>query len=183
MDRGRCQDLHGGPCVAYVAAVTVIEVTSADPVLAILAPIALAAARGTALVVDRWPGAGWPFPTGSLSELAESGPTADQLRPGRPGIAVLGGSAERSAVDELISTLSSGWPALVVRSAPTDPNAVTVGPALPWGPRADVTVGTAWDRGSVPRPSGRLVRRLLAGQVDVRWRWFRHWSPLWEMSA
>lgn len=164
----------------------IISVASSDPVLHVLAPIALAAAAGTALIVDRDSDAGWPFPLGGLEQLALGGPTQADLQPSRTGVALVGGPAEDEvAVASLVEALEDGWPAIVLRVARSCPSAVTIEPALPWLEAADVVVGTGFgDRNSglIPAPPGRLVRRAMSGVVEPRCRWYRHWRPVWELA-
>lgn len=164
----------------------VITVASSDPILHVVAPLSLAAAMGTALVVDCDAGSGWPFPVGSLGDLAVAGPTADDLHPARAGIAVLGGSASSGhQLNELLAALRESWPAVVIRAQLDEVDVIRVDPALPWRSPGHVTVDVGFGRtsqASIPRPPSRLLRRLLAGQVDPRWRWFRHWRPVWEAT-
>lgn len=184
MFRSGCQGLHRSRLVSYVLSVSVFEVASSDRLLAVLAPLALAASRGTALIVDRWPDAGWPFAVGDLGQLAADGPTAEQLEPRRTGVAILGGPADDARVDRLLDALAGHWPAVVVRADPwTTGSAVSVEPALPWGTTGDVSVSTALASGVIPKPSQRLIRHILRGRLDDRWRWFQHWRPLWESHA
>lgn len=152
-----------------------------------VAPVSLAAAAGTALVIDRDPASGWPFPVGSLSDLAGSGPSADDLHPSTSGIALLGGPvADAPEVDELVAALGESWPAVVIRSPRHAAAVVRVDPALPWRSPPDIAVDVGFGHTSgaaIPSPPTRLLRRLLRGQIDPRWRWFRHWRPIWERRS
>ena len=88
----------------------------ADPVLHALAPLGLAAARGTALVVDldeevpSYPG------STSLANLVVSHPRRNDLRPVRSGVAVLSnGLVSPQEAGQVIEALVAGWPAVVFR--------------------------------------------------------------------
>ena len=87
-----------------------------DALLGAVAPLALAAAAGTALVVDldpqgpRYPG------SGSLADLVRDQPRRDDLRPGRAGVAVLrNGGIDPEAAEEVLVALAKDWPAVVFR--------------------------------------------------------------------
>lgn len=167
---------------SYVAGVPLLSVMSHDPLLHVVAPLALAASVRTALVIDRCPEHGWPMPVGSLQDLVTMGPTAGELRPSQAGVAVVGGPVEQStATDSLIEALVQSWPAVVIRRPPGDPDAVAVEPALPWRSGADIVVATRVARpaGALPAPPGRIIRAITAGRIDTRWRWFRHWREVW----
>lgn len=186
MKRGSCQPLHGVSFTSYVAGVPTLTVTSTDPILHVLAPVCLAAAAGTAVVIDCDPNSGWPFSVGSLSDLVADGPTARDLHPTTTGVALLGGPiADGAELDPLLEALQSTWPAVIIRAEATTSSAVRVEPALPWRPATDVTVGTGIGHapaGGIPAPPIRLVRRVMRGHIDPRWRWIRHWRPVWELA-
>ena len=109
----------------------------ADPVLHALAPLGLAAARGTALVVDldreapSYPGAA------SLAALVVSQPRLDDLRPRRSGVAVLpNGSVDPVEAVEVVDALVSGWPAVVFRLGASHdlPPSLAETPVIPVSP-------------------------------------------------
>ncbi|MEA1901942.1 MAG: hypothetical protein U9N56_00280 [Actinomycetota bacterium] len=169
----------------------VLAVQSPDPVLATIAPFALALAAGTALVVD--------FERSgprSLAELEADGPRLEELAPGRSGVAVLpGGRIDLGVAVDLVHRLGDSWPAVVVRPpAAGGWPGVTV-PVLPLypgrlGPREQIAA--VWQPiGSGSRPPGpgpvlpRLGRRtigaLLDGRVPPRSRWVKAWTPVWGL--
>ncbi|MCP4251643.1 MAG: hypothetical protein GY778_31790, partial [bacterium] len=90
--------------------------TASDGLLSAVAPLGLAAAAGTALVVDLDPaGPDYPGPA-SLAELVADGPRRADLVPGRSGVAVLrNGGVDATEAREVIDALAVGWPHLVVR--------------------------------------------------------------------
>lgn len=172
-----------------------------DGVLGVIAPVALAASAGTALVVDLDPlGPSYPGPA-SLADLVEQGPRLDDLRPTRRGVAVLrNGGIEAVAARDVIAALARGWPRVVLRLAPSsDPaaghggGAVPVVPLLPGGmtPRCErpaVYQQIGW-RIKAPGPGMTIktpprstVAALLEGRVPVQSRWVRSWRRVWEMS-
>ncbi|MGH8874515.1 MAG: hypothetical protein ACRDVM_04605 [Acidimicrobiia bacterium] len=168
--------------------------TRDDGVLAAIAPLGLAAAAGNALVVDLDPdGPHYPGPS-SLADLVVDGPRAADLRPARPGVAVLrngGVSFEEAA--EVVAALVHNWPATVLRIRhPVPFPTVPVVPLLPgalaprhsrpavWQPAGGGS--TAPGPGPVlPRLSPGVVRGLLDGVVEPRRRWVRAWARVWEL--
>jgi hypothetical protein len=166
-----------------------------DGVLGIVAPLALAASVGTALVVDldrggpRYPG------SGSLADLVEQGPRLDDLRPTRSGVAVLrNGGIDAADAGEVIAALVQGWPNVVLRlsrlatglSVPLVP----VIPLLPGGmtPRSErpaVYQQLGWHEKApgpaltMPTPARGAVGALLEGRVPVRSRWISAWRDVW----
>lgn len=170
-----------------------LGVWSPDPILSTVAPIGLAAAAGTALIVDL-------VSTGrgarTLADLVVEGPILDELSPGRRGIALLpGGKVDLDQGVELIDRLGDHWPAVVVRtsgpglqfpSVPVIPlfpgrlSIVQVPPAGVWQPVS----GGSEPPGPgpvLPRLRSGLVRRMLAGQLPHRSRWIDSWRRIWEM--
>ncbi len=163
--------------------------------LAIVAPLALAAAVGDALVVDldpdgpRYPG------EGSLAELVEDGPRLSDLRPSRRGVAVLrNGGVRPELARDVIAALVAGWPNVVFRvgvdlsKSPTVP----VIPLLPGGftaswPRPAVYQRMGWQRDApgpgmtIPTPPRSSIGALLEGRQPVRSRWLAAWGLVWEM--
>jgi hypothetical protein len=168
-----------------------------DGVLGTVAPLALAAAAGSALVVDldpngpRYPG------IGSLADLVESGPRLSDLRPSSQGVAVLrnGGVAVEDAA-EVLAALVAGWPTVVFRSSdgvsfegtptvplvPLLPGAMTVR----WGGAA-VYQQIGWHEKApgpavtLPTPSRATVASLLDGRMPPRSRWVTAWRQVWEL--
>jgi hypothetical protein len=168
-----------------------------DGTLGAVAPLALAAAAGTALVVDldpegpRYPG------DASLHDLVTEGPRRRDLEATRRGVAVLrnGGIAPADAA-EVLTALEAAWPAVVYRlpahPVPQRRGVVPVRPLLPGGVQA------RWSRPAVhqqigwrlpalgpgpvmPTPRRGTVRRLLEGEMPVTDRWLRAWSRVWEL--
>lgn len=168
-----------------------------DGLLGMVAPLALAAAAGTALVVDLDPlGPRYPGP-GSLAELVDEGPRRDDLRPPRDGIAVLrNGGIDAEAAREVLAALAEGWPHLVLR---LPPEASVSGPLVPVVPLLPGEMTPPCDRPAVYQqvgwkvkapgpgvtirtPSRSVVAGLLEGRLPVRSRWIRSWRPVWEHS-
>lgn len=174
--------------------------TPHDGLLACVAPLGLAAAAGTALMVDLDPdGPAYPGER-SLAELVARGPRRVDLSPARSGLAVVrNGGIEPDTNEEvtvILEALSAGWPNLVLRlpsgklRLPT-PGLVPVIPILP----GSLTV--VWDGPAVRQPTGLAVPRdslgvtlprlprstlvaLLRGRLP-RGRWIRAWRPVWEL--
>lgn len=171
--------------------------TDAGGVLGAVAPLALAAAAGTALVVDLEEG-GPSYPgEGSLASLVNEGPRLTDLRPERPGVAVLrNGGVDPTRAGEVISALAAGWPNVVMR-APAGFDGrlhpvVPVIPLLPHGltpasPRRAVYQQMGWDEKApgpgitIPTPPRSTVAALLAGRIPMRRKWIRSWWQVWEL--
>lgn len=176
---------------------TTLAITCAsDGVLSIVAPLALAAAAGTALVVDMDPhGPEYPG-SGSLAELVEQGPRLDDLRPSRSGIAVLrNGGIDPVAARDVIAALAAGWPRVVLRLGEgadgEGRHTVPVVPLLPGGmtPRCDrpaVYQQVGWRLKApgpgltIGTPSRSAVTALLEGRLPTWSRWVRGWRQVWE---
>ena len=171
--------------------------TTGGGVLGAVAPLAFAAAAGTALVIDLENG-GPPYPGGgSLASLVEDGPRLTDLRPSRSGIAVLrNGGVDAAEASEVIEALTAGWPNVVLRGVPGADagghRVVPVIPLLPHGmtrsqPGRAVYQQMGWhEKGpeggvTLPTPSRATVSALLAGRVPARSRWIRSWRPVWEL--
>lgn len=166
-----------------------------DPVLHHLAPLGLAAAAGTALVVDLDPEAP-AYPSAvTVASLLEDGLRRSDLTPARSGVAVVGhggrGAGEAAA---LVADLAAGWPALVVRQGrarlevPTVPvRALLPGPLAPRERRpaayqAVLPASVAPGPGLLLPPLRRSqVGRMLAGRIEPRWRWVRAWERAWRL--
>ncbi len=173
---------------------TVIGVRSPhDAMLGTVAPLALAAAATTALVIDGDPAAAchatpaYATP-GSLARLVADGPRRTDLVPALRGVAVLGnGGVSLEDAGELIDAFAAAWPHVVVRMPPDGESqrftTVSVVPLLPQpeapsASRADGTTGGgsgepvvyqrgAWSSGLPPRsPDAVVVPRPAA--ITVR---------------
>ncbi len=172
-------------------------VCETDGVLGIVAPLALAAAADTALVVDLDPaGPHYPGP-GSLAELVEQGPRLDDLVPNRSGIAVLrNGGIDATTAGDVISALVRGWPNVVLRLPRGGCNIslplVPVIPLLPGGmtPESDrpaVYQQLGWHEKApgpaltMPTPARGSVAALLEGRMPPMSRWIRAWGRVWSM--
>jgi len=168
-----------------------------DGVLGIVAPLALAAAAGAALVIDldrngpHYPG------RSSLAELVRRGPRLDDLRPTQSGIAVLrNGGVEPAEARDVVRAMIRGWPNVVLRvpriveteSVPTVP----VVPLLPGGMTPVCEIPAVYQQlgwhekapgpaVTLPTPSRRTVGALLVGQLPSRSRWVRAWRQVWGM--
>lgn len=169
--------------------------TIGDGVLAAVAPLGLALAAGTALVVDLDPdGPAYPGES-SLAELVADGPRRADLEPARPGVAVIrNGGVEPARAIDLVDTLARGWPRVVVR---VGASAVP----YPWAPLRPLFPGllaptdaaaAVWQsvgaRVAAPGPGPvlplvprRVVLALLAGRAPARSRWVRAWRAVWEL--
>jgi hypothetical protein len=171
---------------------------AAEGVLSIVAPLALAASVGTALVVDLDPeGPAYPGPA-SLAELIEQGPRLSDLRPTRKGIAVLrNGGVTPTAAHEVVRALATGWPHLVLRLSssqrPDTGPVVPVVPLLPGGmtqecDRPAVYQQVGWHEKApgpaltLGTPARSTVSALLEGRLPSHSRWIRAWRQVWEMS-
>lgn len=166
-----------------------------DGVLGAVAPIALAAAAGTALVVDLDP-AGPRYPgTTSLASLVAEGPRRSDLAPGKRGVAVLrNGGVTADAAGDVVAALMRGWPWVVLRhppgGRPSGPGIVPVLPLVPGGlfPALSAAVYQTgpWPMrgpaGSIllPRPRAATIQALLEGRRPVMSRWVRAWCQVWE---
>ena len=173
-----------------------------DPVLHALAPLGLAAARGTALVVDLDDEASsYPGST-SLARLVVSQPRLADLRPHRPGVAVLpNGSIHPREAADVIGALVAGWPAVVLRfgaaqGLPPSLLEVPVVPVTPLLPGflhpslAGAAVYQSLFPGPPPRLSGVVlpplgrshIQGMLTGTRFPPRRWVRAWERVWEAS-
>ena len=165
-----------------------------DGLLSSVAPLGLAAAVNTALVVDLDPdGPNYPG-TASLADLVFQGPRLVDLEPQRSGLAVLRNGGIAEGYEEVVDALCSGWPHVVLRQTASDGDGVVpVVPAL--GGMLDRTVErphVAQRTGlgqpapgatvTLPRLSRSLLSGLLAGALRPRSRWVRAWKPVWEMT-
>ena len=166
-----------------------------DAVLGVVAPLALAAAAGTALVVDLDPTPS-AFPaTTTLAALVADGPTRAHLRPDRRGVAVLGnGGVDADGAAEVLDALVAGWPRVVLRhpgrSRPARPGVVPVHPLVPgwWldpGPavyqRGPWAIRLPPPAVVLPRARPSAVRSLLEGRRPGPSPWIRAWGRVWEL--
>jgi hypothetical protein len=172
--------------------------TPEDGVLGAVAPLALAAAAGTALVVDLDPH-GPPYPgAAGLADLVAEGPTRRDLEPARRAVAVLrNGGVEADDAADVLEALVAGWPAVVFRlpphRRPEPAGVVPVRPLVPGGlfpadDRPAVYQSAGWRIAApgpgivLPRPASAVVGALLEGVRPRRNRWIRSWQRVWEMS-
>jgi hypothetical protein len=167
-----------------------------DGVLGAVAPLALGAAAGTALVVDLDPeGPHYPG-AATLADLVAQGPRRDDLSPRRRGLAVMrNGGIGPDAASEVVEALVAGWPAMVLR-LPRDtvgrPGALPILPLLPGGllrtyPGSAVYQQSGWrldppgDGLVLPRPRRNTIGMLLTGVVPPPGnRWIRAWKRVWS---
>jgi hypothetical protein len=174
--------------------------TPEDALLGAVAPLALAAAAGTALVVDLDPRGPAYGSESSLAELLRSSPRRSDLEPQRRGVAVLrNGGVEADDCSELLSALIQGWPAVVLRLAPGSSarwgsaGVVPVRLLLPAGwfsgsERIAVYQRSAWQASPtgpgpvLPRPRRATIAALLAGRRPGPDRWLRAWRQVWELA-
>lgn len=168
---------------------------STDPVLHYISPLGLAAAAGTAVVVDLDADA-ITYPGTTMAALRADGPRSVHLRPARRGVAVLGnGGITLEESSELISALCAGWPAVVLRVGPTSTEfpTVQVCPLLPapfapgvaafprvfqqvFPPRTPPGPGIV-----VPALGRGKLDAMFRGQISTRWRWVQAWARVWEV--
>lgn len=167
-----------------------------DPLLGVVAPLALAASMATALVVDLDPD-GPPLPASStLAALVERGPTRAELAPDRRGVAVLanGGIVAGDAA-QVLDALVEGWPHVVFRIGERIPAVAPCVPVLPLLPAEivgehgkAVYQRVAWSAATppgsltVPRPSAAAVGAILALRRPMPGRWMRAWRRVWGES-
>lgn len=169
--------------------------TFGDELLSAIAPLGLAMAAGTALVVDIDPdGPAYPGER-TVAEMTDEGPRRPEMRPERTGVAYLrNGGADPLAALDLVGTLSITWPVIVARVAgtPVPFPVIPVRPLWPGFLAPDGTRPAVWqmvpgggDRpgpGPVLPPPGRAtVTALLAGRRPLRSRWVRAWAQVWEL--
>jgi hypothetical protein len=172
----------------------VLAVVAEDPVMSVLAPVALAAAAGTALLMDMGDVLG-AAGRRTLADMAAEGPTGRETMPDRKGVAVVrGGGLGTAEAADLLERLSFGWPAVVVRVTGGDwPGArVPVVPLYPGVLAPRMGGPCVWQRvrggpdapgpGPVMPPVGTAnVRRVLAGGLPLPGRWLRSWGVVWGL--
>lgn len=169
-----------------------------DGVLGAVAPLGLAAAAGTALVVDLDPG-GPPYRgPGSLAGLVANGPRRSDLQPDRRGVAVLAnGGVEAADAERVVGALVDGWPAVVLRLPADHGGGGGAVPVLPLVPgelfsgyghdavyqRSGWRVSAPDEAIVLPRPRRSTIAMLLDGTMPPpRDRWIGAWRALWERS-
>ena len=166
-----------------------------DATLDILAPLGLAAASGTCLVVDLDPHGPRLPGSHSLADLVRRGPTAAELRPAQRGTAILpNGGVEASRAATVLTALAGEWPAVVLRCPPRGPRpdgAIAFVPLLPEpfsiaAPEPVVHQRTAMSPRSdpggmvLPLPSRATIASLLALRAPARRdRWLRSLRTVW----
>jgi hypothetical protein len=165
-------------------------------VLGAVAPLALAASAGTALVVDLDP-AGPPYAgSGSLAALVRDEPRRDDLTPTRSGVAVLrNGGIEPEAAEEVLHALTRNWPAVVFRLPAHHrggDGAVPVLPLVAGGLFRQRTPRAIYQRSggrvdqpgpgvALPPPRRSTLAALLTGRSPMPGdRWIRAWSRVWN---
>lgn len=170
---------------------------AAGGIVGVVAPLALAAAKRTALMVDL-DQSGPRYPSeGSLAQLVVDGPRLVDLRPRRSGIAVLrNGGVDIAEARDVVDALVSGWPSVVLRLPVGDVGlqvpVVPVVPLLPGGmvPRTDrpaVYQQVGWNEKApgpgvvMPTPSRSVAGSLLSGRAPLPNRWIARWRDVWEM--
>jgi hypothetical protein len=166
-----------------------------DAVLGAVAPLALAASAGTALVIDLDPDSVDYPSAGTLAGLVGDGATSRHLRPQRRGVAVLGnGGVTGEEAGDVIAALVAGWPRVVLRhgrrTRPTGPGVVPVHPLAPGRPFAAgpaVYQAGPWSirlpppAYVLPRAGPGAVRSLLEGRRPGMSRWLRAWRKVWDL--
>ncbi|HEY7704305.1 MAG TPA: hypothetical protein VID03_05690 [Acidimicrobiia bacterium] len=168
--------------------------TAIDPILGWVAPVGLAAAAGTALVLDLAPGE-LPYPGGrTVADMLDEGPSRSEMTPDRPGVAIVPGGGVRpvDAVD-LVGQIGAGWPAVVLRVGEESPwPLVPVSPALPGHLGIDGGSPAVWQlsmRGEaapgpgpiLPPLSRTIFRSLLRLELPMACAWVRAWRRVWDL--
>lgn len=175
-----------------VAALTVW--THGGGLLSILAPIGLAVAAGTALLVDLDSTGPSYWGAATLADLARAGPRRDDLRPQVAGPAVLAnGGIEPDQAEPVLTALADGWPAVVFRSPRDRADFAPLVPVYPLLPGVSAEPGrfcvfqrTGFEAGApgpgitLPSPGRRTIQSLLTGSLPVRSRWIRAWADVWR---
>jgi len=167
-------------------------------VLGAVAPLALATAQPTCLVVDLDDdGPAYPSER-SLRDLVVGGPRAADIRPESNGLAVLAnGGVSYDSAREIIGLLIQNWPAVVLRlggppddvPAPFVPVRLLVPGRLfpPQGRGVYQRVAGRHMRVpaggvAIPRASRRTVDNLLSLRQPQPSRWLRAWARVWSES-
>ena len=170
--------------------------TFGDALLGAIAPLGLAVAAGTALVVDLdADGPSYPAER-TLAQVVAEGPRRAELVPERSGVAVLpNGGVRAFEALEMVEMLARSWPAVVVRAG-SEPVPYPVVPVRPLWPGFMAPGGSrpaVWQRVAgaaadppgpgpvLPAPGRRVVTALLRGRRPVRSAWVRAWRRVWEL--
>lgn len=166
-------------------------------VLGFVAPLAMAASAGTALVIDLDPHGPRFGGDINLASLVASGPRRDDLVPSRAGVAVLGnGGVSTEEAAEVVDALAAGWPRVVLRAPPwpgrpARRGVVPIRALLPGDLRSSPDEPVVWQRGGwgvrppgpgpvLPRPRSASVAALLEGRFPAPDRWVRAWREVWD---
>jgi hypothetical protein len=168
-----------------------------DPVLHHIAPLGLAAAASTAVVLDLDPAApGYAAAGTSVFDLIDRGPRLAELDPVPGRVALFcNGGARTAEAWALVEAMAERWPAVVVRVGAEGSGGVPCVPVIPLLPRplsrpvrgpAVYQAMTPVDR--LPGPGLRLpplrrerIAALAAGRIEPRWRWVRAFQPAWSL--
>ena len=172
--------------------------TPEDGILGAVAPLGLAAAQPTCLVVDLdETGPNYPGDL-SLARLVAEGPTRSELEPNRSGVAVVAnGGVSLDESQEVVEALCRSWPSVVLRLPPAGGEVswpvVPVRPLVPGGLFQSRTVvgdavyqRSAWPGtvppGSIalPVPRSAALAALFSGALPRRSAWVRAWRAVWE---
>ena len=166
-----------------------------DGTLGAIAPLALACAAGTALVIDLDPH-GPRYPGRSLAEIVGDGPTRRELEPQRRGVALLpNGGIDPAEASTVVEALIAGWPDVVLRLPANDHDAlgiptvvvVPLSPLVVPPTRPAVYQRSLWRMDPpgpgivLPRPAAATVRALARGGEPGPSRWIRSWARVWEL--
>ena len=173
---------------------SVLAVSCADPVLSLVGCLGLAAAYGTALVVDL--GDEPVLGNGrTLADVDSEGPRLEELSPGARGVAVIpAGRIRPDRLHDLVGKLTGRWPAVVLRNQTLSWD----GPTVPFVPLYPGWLAPSWAHAAVWQPVGgnakapgpgpvlprlppRLARNLLNGRMPLRSRWIDSLRPVWEI--
>jgi len=170
--------------------------TPEDGILGAVAPLGLAAAQPQCLVIDldeRGP----TYPGDlTLADLIEDGPTREQLSPTTGGLAVLGnGGVGLSSALEVVSALSTSWPAVVLRLPATRLEVpwpvVKVRPLLPGNLFGAHELHAVYQQSgwrikapdgafTLPVPRAQHLAALLSGIKPARSAWVKAWRAVWQ---
>lgn len=170
--------------------------TPEDGLLGAVAPVALAMAAGTALVVDLDPHGPHYRGGATLADLVAEGPRGSDLRPRHAGVAVLrNGGVEPDDARSLLAEIEKGWPAVVYRHPPRPdpPDGVGVVPVHLLAPggalartgravyqRCGWRVAVPPEGVVLPRPRSGTVKAILEGRSPAPDRWLRSWRTVWS---
>lgn len=169
----------------------VLGITSDDYVLSRIGPVGLGLAAGSALIVDLL----GEMSGRTLAEIRDDGPRLAELSPGRTGVArISAGPVLASELEQVVATLASSWPAIVVStdgsrwSGPT----VTYRPFYPGPDGPNAILPSVWQVAPGARPSKlpgvvmpsvsrRAMVAMLRGGLPVSRRWVSAWRKVWAL--